>query len=191
LDRAKLALVPETPRTKLANSFTGVQIDTPPSPSPGRSNPRPRGGGPPPTGRIRRVMTPLDDTKKAILRANIAAKVQQPATPEGREKWKDELREWGARHGSGALNETTIVPLQPGTLAVCSGECFRCGGQGHGRGAVCSSPTAIPNIEKDWRMYCQRELGCTRVAGVNAVQVGSDSIFEGMVESGNGEGSEI
>ncbi|KAJ3897703.1 hypothetical protein F5879DRAFT_786334, partial [Lentinula edodes] len=55
-----------------------------------------------------------------------------PNTPDRVAAWKAELLEWASRHGvDGVLSEVTIVPLKPGTEAVCSGECFRCGGNRH------------------------------------------------------------
>ncbi|KAJ4464327.1 hypothetical protein C8J55DRAFT_566943 [Lentinula edodes] len=186
--RKVLPPIPETPRTKLAGDFAAARISSPPSPSPMRARPAYAGntGGRKP----RRVFTSLNEARKEVLRRGIAAKVQQPNTPEGFAAWKAELLEWASRHGvDGALSELTIVPLKPGTEAVCSGECFRCGGTRHGFEVPCPKPGAIPPVESDWRAYCQRELG-GRVARVNAVHVlGPEAIFEGMVESGNGEGS--
>ncbi|KAJ3898377.1 hypothetical protein F5879DRAFT_812691 [Lentinula edodes] len=180
-------VVPETPRTKLATSFAATRIARTPSPSPSR--PRPAYGTNAGTRRPRRLFTALDELQRNTLRRGIAAKIQHPNTPEGVAAWKAELLEWASRHGvDGALSESTIVPLKPGTEAVCSGECFKCGGPRHGFETPCPKPGAIPPVESDWRAYCQRELG-GRPARVNAVQlVGPEAIFEGMVDSGNGEG---
>ncbi|KAJ3902954.1 hypothetical protein F5879DRAFT_804464 [Lentinula edodes] len=179
---------PETPRTKLAGDLAVARISSPPSPSPIRARPAYAGstGGRKP----RRVFTPLNEMRKEALRRSITTKVQHPNTPEGLAAWKAELLEWASRHGvDGALSDLTIVPLKPGTEAVCSGECFRCGGPRHGFEVPCPKPSTIPAVESDWRAYCQRELG-GRVARVNAVQVvGPEAIFEGMVDLGNGEGS--
>ncbi|GAW03059.1 retrotransposon-like family member (retr-1) partial [Lentinula edodes] len=178
---------PETPRAKLATSFAAARISTPSSPSPSRA--RPAYATNPGARRPRRLFTALDELQKGTLRRGIAAKIQHPTTPEGIAAWKAELLEWASRHGvDGALSEITIVPLKPGTEAVCSGECFKCGNPRHGFEVPCPRPGTIPPVESDWRAYCQRELG-GKPARVNAVQlVGPEAIFEGMVDSGNGEG---
>lgn len=175
--------VPETPQTKLAGDFAAARISSPPLPSPAYAGSI--GGRKPP-----QVFTSLNQMKKEALRRGIAAKVQQPNTPEGLVAWKAEVLDWASRHSvNGALSELTIVPLNTGTEGVCSGECFGCGGARHGFEVPCPKPGAILPVESDWRAYCQRELG-GRVARVNAMHaLGPEAIFEGMVESGNREGS--
>ncbi|KAH7880312.1 uncharacterized protein C8R40DRAFT_1165259 [Lentinula edodes] len=86
-------VVPETPRTKLANNFATARISTSPLPSP--------------------VFTTLDEGRKAVLRRGVAAKIQHPNTPDRVAAWKAELLEWASRHGvDGVLSEVTIVPLK-------------------------------------------------------------------------------
>ncbi|KAJ3752947.1 hypothetical protein EV360DRAFT_54303, partial [Lentinula raphanica] len=116
-------------------------------------------------------------------------------TTEGLEVWAEDLRAFGRAHPGQNVqfNETTILPLKPGTILPGSGECFKCGKQGHGRDIQCPEPNSIPDIERLYRMFIQRELGqFRRVRAVNLVarvEDDSDWIFAGMAMPGKGEGS--
>ncbi|KAJ3897866.1 hypothetical protein F5879DRAFT_927510 [Lentinula edodes] len=90
----------------------------------------------------------------------------------------------GLRRSGAMLKSLWVKEFGPGMEAVCSGECFHCGGPRHGFEVFCPKPGTIPAVESDWRAYCQRELG-GQVARVNAVQVvGPEAIFEGMLTLG-------
>ncbi|KAJ3920565.1 hypothetical protein F5877DRAFT_76982 [Lentinula edodes] len=91
-------VVPETPRTKLTNSFAAARISTPPSPSPIRARPTYTGNAG--SRKPRRIFTALDEGRKVVLRRGIAAKVQHPNTPNGVAAWKAELLEWTSALGS-------------------------------------------------------------------------------------------
>ncbi len=141
--------------------------------------------------RVCRAMLPLDDSKQLALRRGVESAVQHPNTPEGKLRWRGELQEWGSKHGISSLfSELTIVPLKPGTALTCTYECFQCGMKSHGKDVPCPNPKSIPDVESDWRYWCQRYLGAVRAPRVNVVHVGL--IFDGMEDdSENGEGSNL
>ena len=192
------AVIPETPRTKLAGVLAATRLERPTSPTPNRYRNSPSGGrnysGAPP----RRNWAQLTNEQKDTLRMGIESKTQHPSTATGIAAWRDEARNWAVRNGPDPqLSELTVMPLKPGTRPVCTGECFKCGQQSHGRSATCPNPNDIPALEGSWRAYCQSQLGSyRRAAMVNVVgAVGTnetddgDWFFRGMRESGNGEGS--
>ncbi|KAG1811768.1 uncharacterized protein BJ212DRAFT_1239216, partial [Suillus subaureus] len=53
-------------------------------------------------------------------------------TEAGYAVYGEQLRQWAVKWGEGArCTEKTPFPLTPGTVQVCSGECFRCSVHGH------------------------------------------------------------
>ncbi|KAF7974760.1 hypothetical protein HWV62_11353 [Athelia sp. TMB] len=92
-------------------------------------------------------------------RATLAQLAQQavtktkayPPSAEGQRQYQEALALWertfpGRRPGF----NTGLYPLKPGTAALASGECFRCGCTGHMRNN-CQSTSEISQAEASWR----------------------------------------
>ena len=100
------------------------------------------------------------EEEKAVVQVNMMKYPQFPNTAEGRTSYFEQLCTWKAAHGENApITIDTPFPLRPGTTQVCSGECYKCGMQGH-RGADCEEGMAkVPPQESKWRVLCGRYLG--------------------------------
>jgi hypothetical protein len=67
-----------------------------------------------------------------------------------------------SRRAGDAVTDTTPVPLRPGTAAICSSECFKCGTHGH-RATQCvladNHPARLSKEEARWCVLCGGILG--------------------------------
>lgn len=140
-----------------------------------------------------RLSSVATEEEKAVVRANMTKYPQFPNTAEGRTSYFEQLRTWKVAHGENApITIDTPFPLRPGTTQVCSGECYKCGMQGH-RGADCEEGTAkVPPQESKWRALCGRYLGRSRrdqAVVVNHIAEAGEFAWAGYgAEQGNGEG---
>ncbi|KAJ7325427.1 hypothetical protein DFH08DRAFT_817107 [Mycena albidolilacea] len=74
------------------------------------------------------------------------------------------------KHGSCKPNHNHPYPLTPGTMPVASGECHKCGLNGHfGPGCSAAVYLCVPAIEEEWRRIVQSI--CTRAAHTQATAV--------------------
>jgi hypothetical protein len=141
-----------------------------------------------------RLTSVATEDEKAVVRANTTKYPHHPSTAEGRTAYFEQLRTWKTVHGENApITIHTPFPLRPGTVSVCSGECYTCGMQGH-RGADCTAVgiAKIPPQESRWRALCGRCLGRSRrdqTTAVNHVAEVGEFAWAGYGnEQGNGEG---
>jgi len=95
-----------------------------------------------------------------------------PKTPAGKIAYEAQVAQWLAQNGDRPVNEMRPYPLSPGTEAVASGECWKCGYTGH-LGTGCPSPDHVPMIEQKWRSIAatisRRAGGTGATAAVNLV----------------------
>jgi hypothetical protein len=86
----------------------------------------------PVTGRNRQTRTPAMEAEKAAIQQRLKTYPHQPDTDAGRATYRRQIAQWTANRGTGdTVTDTTPVPLRPGTAAICSSECFKCGTHGH------------------------------------------------------------
>jgi hypothetical protein len=72
------------------------------------------------------------EDEKAIVQTNMMKYLHYPSTPKGHMFYFDQLHTWKAAYSENAyITINTLFLLQPGTVLVCSGECYTCGMQGH------------------------------------------------------------
>ncbi|KAF8144991.1 hypothetical protein K438DRAFT_1992245 [Mycena galopus ATCC 62051] len=77
------------------------------------------------------VQQPLVGEQRCVLLEAIARITHHPDTDAGRCAHSDQQQAWFAAHGNVAMSVNTPYPLHLGCAPVNSGECFRCGYQGH------------------------------------------------------------
>ncbi|KAF8869577.1 hypothetical protein BD779DRAFT_1681927 [Infundibulicybe gibba] len=125
-----------------------------------------------------------------------------PDTPAGRELYARQITDWENKHGTAGPNKTKPYPLTPGTTAVTSSKCWKCGKPGH-RGLECEQ--LIPGAEQKWRSIAstiQRRAEASQPLSVNIVseqdmayQEDQEAMFISRImerialEQGKGQGS--
>ncbi|KIM35495.1 hypothetical protein M413DRAFT_32445 [Hebeloma cylindrosporum] len=96
----------------------------------------------------------------------------QPNTPAGRAAYQAQISKWSLQHGDRPVNEMRPYPLSPGTSAVASGECWKCGHAGH-LGTACPSNEQVPATEQKWRSIAatisRRAGSAVTTAAVNLI----------------------
>jgi hypothetical protein len=144
---------------------------------------------------------PATEAEKADMRQRLTTFLHQTDTDAGHATYRCQLAQWTAGRNSGdSITRGTPVPLRPGTAAVCTGECYRCGTHGH-IGIQCPVPSGSANRltpeESRWRAICTAVLGqANRLTGIQVHLVDMEmevwQEWDGgaqHTESGNGEGS--
>ncbi|KAK1228235.1 hypothetical protein PQX77_008747 [Marasmius sp. AFHP31] len=209
---------PDTPGTRLANSFSNVQIgqgsgqsrygsqgmgrgqgqagDSFAANTGGRGNLQYQGNHQNQTAQTNQrppARTPrLNEAQKETLRGNVNRYEQRQNNPQGVALWQQDVASHLARWGREEAHERMVYPIAPGTWRPGSGECWGCGARCGGGNRGCLSQTKIPMQERKYRIFVQSELGAFQkpVAQANVVGAGTDLdwMFEGYV-SGNVGGS--
>ncbi|KAJ3738156.1 hypothetical protein EV360DRAFT_77084, partial [Lentinula raphanica] len=104
----------------------------------------------------------------------------------GREEYRRQVAAWEEKHGRDArVDHEKPFPLLPGGAKVCTGECFKCGTNGH-VSSNCPLPTAqwVNPRERGWRRLCQFYLRSFRKDALPGVFLVEDV----EVEQGKGQG---
>ncbi|KAJ7861933.1 hypothetical protein B0H13DRAFT_2671780 [Mycena leptocephala] len=104
---------------------------------------------------------PLEGEQRRILLEAIACITHHPDTEAGRRAHGDQQQEWFRSHGNVAMSVNTPYPLRPGRAPVNSGECFRCGYQGHTNyQRRCEAPPdqCVSVREQQWRRIASQAL---------------------------------
>ncbi|KAJ8093928.1 hypothetical protein PM082_009806 [Marasmius tenuissimus] len=200
---------PNTPRTKLANSFGNIQIHQGPAQprqgnqasaattaDPFRTNTGGRGNIQYQGAQQRQTqarVSRLTPAQKETLRENVNRYEQRPDTPQGHILWRQDVANFVNQWGRDILNERVVYPITPGTWKPGSGECWGCGARCGGGKGNCASAKRIPIEERRYRSMVQAELGAFQqkpVAQANVVgaEDGLEWMFAGY-SSGNAEGS--
>jgi len=141
---------------------------------------------------------PATEADKAALRARLAAYPMQLDTVEGRAAYLGQLSAWKLAFPSLRPSEHTGFPLKPGGALAGSGECYKCGKEGH-RHPECSAnqDQLIPPLEGTFRAICGSILGFSNrnAAQINFVDNAEEDEYTwvfGNTNSqqfqGNGEG---
>ncbi|KAJ8092979.1 hypothetical protein PM082_011299 [Marasmius tenuissimus] len=203
---------PDTPGTRLANSFGNVQISQGPGQPRYGSQGAGRGQAPPadpfgtniggrgnlqyqaPQQRPPPRVSRLNEAQKETLRGNVNRYEQRQNNPQGVELWRQDLANHVTRWGQDEAHERMVYPIAPGTWRPGSGECWGCGARCGGGNRGCLSQVKIPMQERKYRIFVQSELGAFQkaVAQTNVVGVANDLtwMLEGYSSgSGNAVGS--
>jgi hypothetical protein len=77
--------------------------------------------------------------------------------------YRQQIAQWTVNRGIGdTVTNTMPVPLRPGTTAICSSKCFKCGTHGH-RAVQCvladNHPARLLREEACWHAICRGTLG--------------------------------
>ena len=94
-----------------------------------------------------------------------------PDTQAGRASYNSQVMQWNTNNPRQFVSELQPYPLSPGTSPVASGECWKCGHQGH-FGPNCDAPSQIPQLEQRWRSIAatiKRNSNTTTTGNVNYV----------------------
>jgi hypothetical protein len=131
-------------------------------------------------GKSRQTRAPATEAEKAAVQQKLKTYPHQPDTDAGRAAYRRQVAQWTANRSVGdAVTEATPVPLRPGTAAICSSECFKCGTHGH-RAARCvlddSHPSRLSKEEARWRAICGSTLGPINKATTTEVHL----VFNGQ-----------
>ncbi|KAJ7203282.1 hypothetical protein GGX14DRAFT_324598, partial [Mycena pura] len=166
---------PQTPTRGLTTAFSGMAATSPARTDPVRRVLFPQVPGAP-AGRTYRP-----DTER--LRMIQAAPVTiHPRNQAGLAAYAQQITAYTQKHGTLKPSEERPYPLSPGTVAVGSGECHKCGMVGH-YNADCTAASAllIPDTEFRWRQIVQsihtRIARNARTTAVNIVADAGEDVF--------------
>ncbi|EMD37972.1 hypothetical protein CERSUDRAFT_93499 [Gelatoporia subvermispora B] len=84
----------------------------------------------------------------ATMQANLPK--HHDDTERGRQEYQAQVAKWLTDHPGQDPNKTRPFPLTPGTAALGSRECYKCGRAGH-MGRACTATSLIPEREGTWR----------------------------------------
>jgi hypothetical protein len=104
---------------------------------------------------------PLEGEQRRLLLEAIARITHHPDTEAGRRTHGDQQQEWFRVHGNVAMTVNMPYPLRLGRAPANSGECFRCGFQGHTNyQRQCEAPSdqCISMREQQWRRIASQAL---------------------------------
>lgn len=166
-----IATLQATPTRGLTSAFSGMAAS-----SPARNDPVRRTLFPVPapnTAAAPRAYRPDAERLRMILASPVLIQVRNTA---GLAAYALEMTNYNRKHGAraGKPSEERPYPLTPGTVAVGSGECHRCGLMGHiSTACTASDNLVIPEIETRWHQIVQSiryRVGCgTPAAAINVV----------------------
>jgi hypothetical protein len=164
---ARAILLQQSPTAPLRHMLRNTAISQYPQtplPQPQFQQPPSFPSTPAPTSRGQTGQAPFvfrsNELRAADARAN--ALPQHPNTPAGLALYTAQIAAWNkAFPGRLKANEFCPYPLTPGTVAICSNECFCCGQVGH-RASDCPAPNSLPPHERGWRAVAAIIFGVIR-----------------------------
>ncbi|KAJ7280100.1 hypothetical protein C8J57DRAFT_1501554 [Mycena rebaudengoi] len=146
------------------------------------------------------MQQPLEGEQRRVLMEAIARIIHHPDTDTGRLVHANQQQDWFRTHGNVDISVNTPYPLRPGRSPANSGECFRCGYQGHTNFQhCCQAPPdqCVSMREQQWRRIAAQALKevpmAVRAVGFHSWDVddfgrpfGSDKArFEEVDDQGN------
>ncbi|KZP23045.1 hypothetical protein FIBSPDRAFT_952373 [Athelia psychrophila] len=129
--------------TRLFASYPNSTTPAAPAPAPAPYIPAPP--------RAPVLFRPANERLVDLLRTALP---QHPDTAAGHAAYVRQIADYATQHGSTKPHETRPYPLKPGTLAVSTGACFKCGTDLPRRhtSRECFSATPVPDAELRYRM---------------------------------------
>ncbi|KAJ6476970.1 hypothetical protein C8R45DRAFT_1102257 [Mycena sanguinolenta] len=148
---ATIAALQQTPTRSLTAAFSGMATCSPACNDPVRCNLFPAAAVNP--AGATRAYHPDAERLQMILAALVVIHVRNAA---GLPAYTQQIAAYTQKHGTRKPSKERPYPLTPGTVAVGSGECHKCGLIGH-FSAECTTATnlLIPDIEMRWRQIVQ------------------------------------
>ncbi|KAJ7472503.1 hypothetical protein FB451DRAFT_1398718 [Mycena latifolia] len=175
---------PQTPTRGLTTAFSSLAAS-----SPARNDPNRRLLFPQASAAAAPVARNYRADSERLVMIQAAPVTIQPRTPAGQATYAREIAAYAQKHGTLRPSEERPYPLMPGTVAVGSGECHKCGTMGH-FSAECSATDSllIPAVEVRWRQIVQSIRTCAvrtaEAVPVRIVADADDNVF-GTAENDN------
>ncbi|KAF7348940.1 CCHC-type domain-containing protein [Mycena venus] len=171
---ATIASLQRTPTRGLTAAFSGMAASSPARNDPVRRNLFPAAAANP-AGPMR-AYRPDAERLQMILGAPVVIHACNAA---GLAAYNQQIAAYTQKHGSRKPSEERPYPLTPGTAAVGSGECHKCGLIGHySANCTTSNDLLIPDVEVRWRQIVQSIQTCagrTAPAATTAVNIVADA----------------
>ncbi|KAJ7436178.1 hypothetical protein FB451DRAFT_1379095 [Mycena latifolia] len=142
---------PQTPTRGLTTAFSSLAAS-----SPVRNDPNRRLLFPQASAAAAPVACNYRTDSERLVMIQAAPVTIQPRTPAGQATYAREIATYAQKHGTLRPSEERPYPLTPGTVAVGSGECHKCGTMGHfSAGCSATDSLLILAVEVRWRQIVQ------------------------------------
>jgi hypothetical protein len=167
-----IAALQQTPTRGLTTAFSGMATASPTRNDPVRRNLFPAVA----TNPTNAARTYCPDAER--LRMILASPVTiHPRTTAGLAAYAQQMATYTHKYGTRKPSEERLYPLTPGTVAVNSGECHKCGLVGHYVAQCTTAPNLlVPEIEMWWRRIVSSiHTRTTRAVAATAVNVVADA----------------
>ncbi|KAJ7663446.1 hypothetical protein B0H17DRAFT_1211698 [Mycena rosella] len=173
---ARITELQQMPSRALANSFAGMATSSPTHNAPVRRNLTATFAAAADTTTAQPHAYRPDADRLRMITA--APMLIHPRTPASIASYNEQVAAYTRKHGSRQPTEDHPYPLTPGTVAVGSRECHKCGHIGHfGGDCTGTSDLHIPDVEAKWRRIVQYiRTRTVRAVPVNIVADASPEI---------------
>jgi hypothetical protein len=150
-------------------------------------------------GRNCQTCPPAMEAEKMATQQRLRTYLHQPDTDTGCTMYRWQMAQWVASRSTGdMITKAMLVPLRPGTMAICSSECFKCSTHGH-RAMRCvladNHPNCLSKEEAHWHIICRsvlRPVNRATMMGVHLLFNGQGNMWQewGAEEHNQDQGKE-